>query len=299
VSQALSSSLIIYKKRTGNSYTTTVLSFSRTPMKHKDDRFHKRSDDELTNFIKKLQLQALETAEERLPLYLKVGLKDATLVLDVGCGSGFVTRDIARLTKGMVIGIDGSTRLLKVAKQILKEYTNTALCRGDAQQLPFPTNTFDLVTCNLLLMWADNQQHVVHEMARVVKPKGKVLASLEPDYGGKIHWPEHQKVDPLFAGEAIRKKGGDPHIGRKLRALFVTAGLETTIGIGNSRIWSCEEDKHYYLHSRDFYIKVLKDAHFSEKEIDQWEYEYLKSLDEGTQLNFFPQFYAIGIKPKS
>jgi hypothetical protein len=136
-------------------------------------------------------------------------------------------------------------------------------------------------------------------MARVVKPKGKVLASLEPDYGGKIHWPEHQKVDPLFAGEAIRKKGGDPHIGRKLRALFVTAGLETTIGIGNSRIWSCEEDKQYYLHSRDFYIKVLKDAQFSEKEIDQWEYEYLKSLDEGTQLNFFPQFYAIGTKPKS
>jgi SAM-dependent methyltransferase len=268
-------------------------------MKKTEHRFHKRTDDELTNFIKKLELQALETAEERLPLYLKVGLKEAHLILDVGCGSGFVTRDIARLTKGHVIAIDGSAHLLGVAQKILEGYTNTTLCVGDAQQLPFPSNTFDLVTCNLLLMWADAPQAVVHEMTRVVKPQGKILASLEPDYGGKIHWPENKKVDPLFAGEAIRKKGGDPHIGRKLRSLFITAGLETTIGIGNNRIWSCEEDKQYYLHSRDFYIKVLQDAGLSEKEIDQWEYDFLRSLDEGIQLNFFPQFYAIGIKPKS
>jgi len=264
-----------------------------------DGRFHKRSDEELTDFIRKLELQALETAEERLPLYLKVGLKDAKLILDVGCGSGFATRDIARLTKGAVIVFDGSFRLLDVAKKILGEYENVTITMGDAQHLPFPDNTFDLVTCNLLLMWADHPQQVVEEMRRVVKPKGKVLASLEPDYGGKIHWPENQKVDPLFAGEAIRKKGGDPHIGRKLRMLFVNAGLDTSIGIGNNRIWSCEEDKQYYLHSRDFYIKVLHDAGLSEKEIDTWEFEFLKSLDDGIQLNFFPQFYAIGVKPKS
>ncbi|MFA5102573.1 MAG: methyltransferase domain-containing protein [Candidatus Thermoplasmatota archaeon] len=268
-------------------------------MKKPEHRFHKRTDGELTDFIKKLELQAVETAEERLPLYLTVGIKDAGLILDVGCGSGFVTRDIARLTKGTVVAIDGSDSLLTVAHRILSNYTNVTLCRGDAQQLCFPDNTFDLVTCNLLLMWADDPQLVVNEMARVTKPSGKILASLEPDYGGKIHWPENSKVDPLFAGEAIRKKGGDPHIGRKLRKLFITAGLETIIGIGNNRIWSCEEDKQYYLHSRDFYIKILKDASMTEKEIDHWEYEFLKSLDEGVQLNFFPQFYAIGTKQKS
>jgi ubiquinone/menaquinone biosynthesis C-methylase UbiE len=145
-------------------------------------------------------------------------------------------------------------------------------------------------------MWADNPQKVVNEMARVVKPGGKVLASLEPDYGGKLHFPENKKVDVIFSGKAIKEKGGDPHIGRKLRYLFVKAKLETKVGIGNTRIWSCEEDKSYYLHARDFYIKALIDAGLSEKEIDKWEYEYLKSLDEGIQLNFFPQFYAIGIK---
>ena len=259
---------------------------------------HKRSKEDLEDFIKKLELQALETAEERIPLYLKVGLKDADLILDVGCGPGMVTRDIAHLTKGKVIAIDDSEDMIKVARDILKMYKNVELRVGNAEKLPFDDNTFDIVTCNLLLMWAEDAQKVVKEMARVTKPGGTVLASLEPDYGGKLHWPENPKVDPIFAGKAIRTRGGDPHIGRKLRLLFVRSGLETIVGIGNNRIWSCEEDRAYYLHARDFYVKALKDAGLSEKDIDKWEYDYLRSLDEGIQLNFFPQFYAIGKKPK-
>lgn len=265
----------------------------------KYDRFHKRSSDELQGFIKKLELQALETAEERLPLYIEVGLKDAGRILDIGCGAGFVTRDIAHFSKGQVIGTDGSSKLLKVAQNVLKNQVNTWIILSDAHHLPFKERAFDIVTCNLLLMWADDPQQILHEMYRITKPGGCVLASLEPDYGGKIHFPENTKVDPLFAGEAIRKKGGDPHIGRKLRALFTKAGLVTKIGIGNNRIWTCKEDKEYYFHSRDFYIKVLRESNLTQDDIDQWEYEYLRSLDEGTQLNFFPQFYAIGFKPKT
>jgi ubiquinone/menaquinone biosynthesis C-methylase UbiE len=260
---------------------------------------HKRSKQDLDAFIKKLELQAIETSEERIPLYLRVGLKDADTILDVGCGSGMVTRDIAHLTKGKVIGIDGSDYMIKVAKEILKDYDNIELKVGSAENLPFDDNTFDIVTCNLLLMWADDPQKVVNEMARVTKPGGIVLATLEPDYGGKLHYPENPRVDPIFAGEAIKSRGGDPHIGRKLRLLFVRTGLETTVGIGNNRIWSCEEDKNYYLHARDFYVKALKDAGLNDKEIDKWEFDYLKSLDEGVQLNFFPQFYAIGLKPEN
>jgi len=258
---------------------------------------HGRSKEEFNDFLKKLELQAIETAEERIPLYLNVGVKDAGLILDVGCGSGMVTRDIAGLTKGQVFAMDGSREMIEVAEVVLKEHENVKLIVGDAHSIPFCSNIFDVTTCNLLLMWSRDPQRVVKEMARVTKKGGVVLASLEPDYGGKLHWPENHRVDPIFAGEAIKKRGGDPHIGRKLRMFFVRAGLETEIGIGNSRIWSCEEDKAYYLHSRDYYVKVLKEAGLSDEEIDQWEYEYLNSLDEGIELNFFPQFYAIGRKP--
>jgi ubiquinone/menaquinone biosynthesis C-methylase UbiE len=283
----------------GKIYTKHVnITPARVMKQKKNLESHKRSKEDFDDFIKKLELQALETAEERIPLYLKVGIKDAGLILDIGCGSGMVTRDIVHLTKGKVIGVDGSEDMIKVAKTILKDYKNVELRKGDAKKLPFEDNKFDVVTCNLLLMWAEDPQKVVDEMARVTKPGGIVLASLEPDYGGKLHYPENPRVDPIFAGEAIKKRGGDPHIGRKLRLLFVHAGLETTIGIGNNRIWTCKEDRSYYHHARDFYVKALKDAGLNRDEIDKWEYDYLRSLDEGVQLNFFPQFYAIGVKPE-
>lgn len=267
-------------------------------MRKKDLDFHKRKTEDLKDFIKKLELQALETAEERIPLYIEIGLKDADIILDVGCGTGTVTRDIARLTKGIVVAFDGSSDLVYVANSILKDFTNTNLIIGSGNLIPFLDNTFDIVTCNLFFMWVEQPKKVIKEMTRVLRPGGKLLASLEPDYGGKIHWPENKKVDKIFSGLAIKEKGGDPHIGRKLRSLFVGAGLETKVGIGNNRIWDCEEDKSYYLHARDFYVKALKNSGLKDEEIDKWEYEYLKSLDEGIQLNFFPQFYAIGIKPE-
>jgi SAM-dependent methyltransferase len=265
-------------------------------MIRKPTKFEKKTNEDFSEFLKKLEFQAIETAEERIPLYLRIGIKDAETILDVGCGSGIVTRDLAHLTNGIVIGIDESSDMINEASSIVKQYKNISLVIGGAQHLPFPDNSFDITTCNLVLMWTTNPQDMVMEMARVTKIDGIVLASLEPDYGGKLHYPEDPRVDPIFAGKAIRDKGGDPHIGRKLRSLFVNAGLETEVGIGNNRIWSCEEDKTYYFHARDFYVKALKNAGFSQEDIDNWEFNYLKSLDDGVQLNFFPQFYAIGRK---
>ncbi len=259
-------------------------------------KFQRQSNEQFQDFTTKLELQAVETAEERMPLYQKVGIKDASLILDVGCGSGIVTRDIIHLTTGTVFGVDESKDMIHVAQQVLHQYKNIHLQVGSAEDLPFDDNIFDVTVCNLVLMWAHHPLQVVKEMARVTKKGGKVLASLEPDYGGKLHYPEHPKIDMIFSGKTIRDKGGDPHIGRKLRSLFVKAGLRTEVGIGNNRIWGCDEDKSYYLHARDFYVKALQNAGITQQEIDEWEYFYLKSLDEGIQLNFFPQFYAIGTK---
>ena len=251
------------------------------------------------HFIEKLERQALETAEERQPIYVKAGLKDAKLVLDVGCGNGAVTKDICSHTNGMVIAIDSSRRMIKIVRKMLVGLKNIQLCLGDAHSLPFKENTFDIAICNLLLMWVKDPQQVVNEMARVVKKGGKVVASLEPDFGGKIIWPPFPKVDEIFAGRTIQNKGGDPYIGRKLRMLFVKAGLKTEVGLGNPRIWSCEEDRQSYMCTKQYYWNVLKREGLSVREIEKWEEYYLKSIEEGIEFNFFPQFYAIGTKESS
>ena len=94
-------------------------------------KFKRRHNDEFNEFLKKLELQAIETAEERIPLYLRCGIKDAETILDVGCGSGIITRELALLTRGQVTGIDNSPDMIQVAKELLNNMYWGKLIRKD------------------------------------------------------------------------------------------------------------------------------------------------------------------------
>ena len=229
-------------------------------------------------------------------MYFRAGLPDAARILDVGCGSGSVTRDLCLLTNGHVTAVDVDPAMVKAAKAGLRGVSNATIRRADAHDLPFDAGAFDLVVANLLFMWADRPQDLADEMARVTRRGGRVLASMEPDYGGKVHFPENPIVDQVFQGRMIERKGGDPHAGRKLRTYFVKAGLQTEVGLSNPRIPSCEEDLASYDLEKGFYHRALTEAGLRKAEIDAWERDYVASLREGTQLNYLPLFYALGTK---
>lgn len=244
----------------------------------------------------RLEHQAKHTSPLRLPLYRAAKIASARRVLDVGCGNGLITNDLARLSRGHVVGIDQDPHMVAAAEQNLARRRNSRILLGRAEALPFEDGEFDLVVCNLLLMWVRDPGRVVKEMARVTNRKGRVLASMEPDYGGKIHWPESPIVDQIFQGEMIRRKGGDPHAGRKLRQWFVGAGLRTTVGLSNPSIPSCADDLEGYHYERGFYRKALLQGGLSDAQIDGWEHDYVQSLKEEVQLNYLPLFYALGTK---
>jgi SAM-dependent methyltransferase len=219
-------------------------------------------------------------------------------VLDIGCGSGHVTRDLCRITKGTVVAIDNDPAMLDASRKVLARVPNVSVQDADAHALPFNDGSFDVVVANLFFMWSQDPLLAAREMARVVKPGGRVLASMEPDYGGKVHFPENPVVDQVFQGGMIERKGGDPHAGRKLRTYLVGAGLETTVGLSNATIPSCAEDLESYELEKAFYRRALQDGGLSRESIDAWEKDYLASLRQGTQFNFLPLFYAIGTKNK-
>jgi SAM-dependent methyltransferase len=255
--------------------------------------------EKVRRFVERLDRQALRTAVVRHPLYFRAGLVDADRVLDVGCGSGSVTRDLCRLTRGQVIAIDHDPGLVDAAQAALADLANVEVRRADAHRLPFPDDSFDLVVANLLFMWVEDPHQVAREMARVCRPGGRVLASMEPDYGGKVHFPENPVVDQVFQGGMIERKGGDPHSGRKMRTYFVKAGLQTEVGLSNPHIPSCAEDLASYEQEKGFYRRALKEAGLAVAKIDAWERQYLDSLREGTQFNYLPLFYALGTKKQA
>lgn len=254
---------------------------------------HGRQEHELPAFQARLDRQADALRHLRSPIYEKADLQQAGRILDVGCGSGAVTAELEGY--GDVVALDVAEAMVSRAAGRIS--AGTGLAVADGAHLPFKDDAFDAAVCNLVLLWAPDPGAMVREMARVVRPGGLVLASMEPDYGGKLHWPSNPLVDTVFRGEGVANRGGDPHAGRKLRQWFVAAGLLTDVGISNTQIPTPDQDLQNFRRNRTYYRRLLLENGFNCAQVDDWEDEYLAALDEGIVLCFLPLLHAIGRVP--
>jgi demethylmenaquinone methyltransferase/2-methoxy-6-polyprenyl-1,4-benzoquinol methylase len=104
-----------------------------------------------------------------------------SVVLDVASGTAGVALQLAGRTTARVVGVDLTEQMLRqgqrnVAAAGLRE--RVRLVAGRAEQLPFPDRAFDALTFTYLLRYVEDPQATLTELARVVRPGGKV-ASLE------------------------------------------------------------------------------------------------------------------------
>ena len=99
-------------------------------------------------------------------------------VLDVGCGPGPITLDIAReVHPGHVFGIDPVQVCIDQANQLKaeQEVESVTFQVGQAQALDFPDDTFDVVCCIQTLRWVADPDRSVAELKRVTRPGGWVV----------------------------------------------------------------------------------------------------------------------------
>jgi ubiquinone/menaquinone biosynthesis C-methylase UbiE len=98
------------------------------------------------------------------------------LALDIACGPGAFALALAPRVH-TVRGIDLTPEMLRRARayQAEKLITNAAFVRGDAEQLPFPDGTFDLVSCQCSFHHMPKPRLVLREMVRMAKPEGRLL----------------------------------------------------------------------------------------------------------------------------
>ena len=105
-----------------------------------------------------------------------VGADEGDVVLDVATGTGLVAVELARRYGCRVVGLDRSADMLSEASR--RNGLISSLVNGRAERLPFGDETFDHVTFTYLLRYVDDPAATVSELARVLKPGGR-LAALE------------------------------------------------------------------------------------------------------------------------
>lgn len=110
------------------------------------------------------------------------GIAHDEQVLDVACGNGQITLPAAEAVgaQGSVIGVDLSQRMVDTAGQRARQrqLSNVSFARMDAAQLALPAGRFDLVLCSLGLMYVPDPAQALREMARVLRPGGRVVLSV-------------------------------------------------------------------------------------------------------------------------
>ncbi|KAI9668112.1 MAG: putative secondary metabolism biosynthetic enzyme [Bathelium mastoideum] len=157
-------------------------------------------------------------------------IKSTDLILDVGCGPGTITVDFAKIaSQGKVTGLDASSDVIEQAKQLAtsRGLQNIAFEATDANTLPFPDASFDIVFCHQVLQHVKQPVAILKEMKRVTKPGG-IVAAREADYKAFAWYPETEglsKWGDLYQKVALTN-GGQPNAGRHMHVWAKQAGFK-------------------------------------------------------------------------
>lgn len=154
--------------------------------------------------------------------------KPGERILDLGCGTGIVARQVASRmgATGNVTGIDVSPNMLAVARVAADREGLTVEWReGNAEQLPFPASSFDLVLCQFALMFVANKRVALAEMRRIVTEDGRVLISVWESLDRHPFYQTLHKVIQERLGKSALQDIFALGSADELRALAVGAGF--------------------------------------------------------------------------
>jgi SAM-dependent methyltransferase len=172
-----------------------------------------------------LDSRSLTRSHKRLAELLAEGMS----VLDVGCGTGAITRGIAEAVGpgGRVVGIDSSPALIEKARSAHDGVPGLTFETGDIYQLAYD-GEFDIVTCARVLIWLSEPLQALQRMVAASKPGGGSVVVADYNHE-KIVWQPQPPASMLAFYDAYLKwrsdAGMDNAIADRLPELFRQCGL--------------------------------------------------------------------------
>lgn len=196
-----------------------------------------------------LRSHRVRTAENSAA-YLLPHLRQGMSVLDVGCGPGTITVDLAaRIAPGWVTAVEMTDDALSLARAEAQrqDRPNVEFVTSDVHALVFPDDTFDVVHAHQVLQHVADPVQALREMRRVCKPGG-VVAARDADYAGFTWYPLLPGLDcwmTLYSA-AARANGGEPDAGRRLLSWAQHAGFDDITPTGGLWCFATPETRDWW-----------------------------------------------------
>jgi SAM-dependent methyltransferase len=176
---------------------------------------------------------------ENSAAYLLGHLRPTDRLLDVGCGPGTITADLAGRV-AHVTAVDRAADAVEAARAELAG-EDVVVERADVHRLPFADGTFDVVHAHQVLQHLEDPVHALREMARVTRPGG-LVAARDADYGAMTWAPEAPGITRWLDRyrAAARGLGAEPDAGRHLLGWCHRAGLQDVAA--SASVWCFADD---------------------------------------------------------
>ena len=177
----------------------------------------------------RLQVLARARRADTVELLHRAGLRPGMRCLDLGCGGGEVSFELASLAGalGSVVGIDMDEVKLALAREAAAErgFANVEFRAGNVNDWTEP-DAYDFVYCRFLLQHLSRPVGLLARMWKAVRPGGAIAVE-DTDYEGLFCYPPNDGVEfhKRMYPQLVEQNGGDALIGRKLYRYFLQAGI--------------------------------------------------------------------------
>jgi SAM-dependent methyltransferase len=181
--------------------------------------------------------------------YLLPHLRAGFDVLDVGCGPGTITADLARrVAPGRVVGVDPSARVLAEARRAAADAgVEVRFEVGDVHALAHPDDSFDVVHAHQVLQHLADPVAALREMRRVARPGG-VVAVRDADHAAMTWHPDSPglRAWATLQDGVTRANGGEPDAGRRLRSWALEAGFDEVTSSASVWCFATSDDRDWW-----------------------------------------------------
>ncbi|MFI6938432.1 class I SAM-dependent methyltransferase [Streptomyces sp. NPDC050418] len=174
--------------------------------------------------------------------YLLPEIKPDQRILDVGCGPGTITADLAALVpQGHVTGVEIAAGVLDRARAAVTErgLVNAEFEVADVHRLQYADDSFDVVHAHQVLQHVGDPVQALREMRRVTRPGG-IIAVRDSDYAAMTWYPQSPVLDTWQAlyQRVARANGGEPNAGRRLKSWALQSGSAEHEITATSATWT-------------------------------------------------------------